>query len=90
MQGKSSLYHRVPISRTKRTVPNSKRTVQLLPAIFGHCPLGYEARVTNVVTSTIEQLNDDFATNGFINLPPTDRTAAYDSIEISNINPYLR
>jgi len=72
MQGKSSLYHCVQISRTKRTVPNSKRTVQLLPAIFGHCPLGYDARATNVVTSTIEQLNDDFATNGLINLQTKD------------------
>jgi len=26
----------VPISRTKCTVPNSKRTIQRLPAIFGH------------------------------------------------------
>jgi len=53
MQGKAHFYHRVPISRTKRTVPNSKRTVQLLPAIFGHSPLGYEARATNVDRSNV-------------------------------------
>jgi len=49
-KGTAHFYRRVPISRTKRSVPNSKRTVQRLPAIFGHCPLNYETRTTNVVT----------------------------------------
>lgn len=57
-KGKAHFYHRVPISRTKRTVPNSNRTVQLLPAIFGHCPLGYEAQATNVASSNLSNIND--------------------------------